>query len=206
MEEGGVEEHRKDGESLLLKESRTLLGVASIVSVLRPVTLSLDVHWDDVSELSVAVTQHRDMLNQQFDYYCCTNITELHNRVSGSSLSAQLICHCYLGYGTFKVALSRICNAETLATPSGRSREDGSNKQIQILEYDKLTLIKRFFCWGLKQENVKSRKNTYRWRAGSRCPAPARLPLCSRRATGRRRGRRPVDASVGERVKSKDEG
>lgn len=55
MEEGGVEEHRKGGESLLLKESSTLLGVAGIVSVLRPVTLSLDVHWDDVSELSVAV-------------------------------------------------------------------------------------------------------------------------------------------------------
>lgn len=66
MEEGGVEEHRKDGESLLLKESRTLLGVAGIVSVLRPVTLSPDVHWDDVSELSVAVTQHGDMLRLTF--------------------------------------------------------------------------------------------------------------------------------------------
>lgn len=133
MEEGGVEEHRKDEESLLLKESRTLLGVAGIVSVLRPVTLSLDVHWDDVSELSVAVTQHGDMLRLTFRLLLLHKHhgTSLNfHQVSGSSLSAQPICHCYLGFCTFKVALSRICNAETLATPSGRSREDSSNKQI----------------------------------------------------------------------------
>lgn len=59
MEEGGVEEQRNGEASLLLKESRALLEVAArIVSVLRPVTLSLDVHWDDDSELSVAVTRH----------------------------------------------------------------------------------------------------------------------------------------------------
>lgn len=175
MEEGGVEEHRKDGESLLLKESRTLLGVAGIVSVLRPVTLSLDVHWDDVSELSVAVTQHGDTLRLTFRsllLYKHHGASLNFHQVSGSSLSAQPICHGYLGF--FYVAFSRICNAETLATPSGRSREDTHS----------LILIKRFVCWGLKQENLKNRKNTYRWRAGSRCPAPARLPLCSRRATG----------------------
>lgn len=59
LEEGGVEEQRNGEASLLLKESRALLEVAAgIVSVLRPVTLSLDVHWDDDSELSVAVTRH----------------------------------------------------------------------------------------------------------------------------------------------------
>lgn len=135
MEEGGVEEHRKEGESLLLKESRTLLGVAGIVSVLRPVTLSLDVHWDEVSELSVAVTQHGDMLRSTLRLLLLLykhHGTSLNfHRVSGSSLGAQPICHCYLGFCTFKAALSRIRNAETLATPSGRSREDSSNKQIR---------------------------------------------------------------------------
>lgn len=56
LEEGGVEEPRNGEASLLLKESRVLPEVAAgIVSVLRPVTLSLDVHWDEDSELSVAV-------------------------------------------------------------------------------------------------------------------------------------------------------
>lgn len=59
LEEGGVEEQRNGEASLLLKESRTLPGVAAgMASVLRPVTLSLDVHWDDDSELSVAVDRH----------------------------------------------------------------------------------------------------------------------------------------------------
>lgn len=56
LEEGGVEEQRNEEASLLLKESMALPEVAAgIVSVLRPVTLSLDVHWDEDSELSVAV-------------------------------------------------------------------------------------------------------------------------------------------------------
>lgn len=56
LEEGGVEEQRNGEASLLLKESRAPPEVAAgMVSVLRPVTLSLDVHWDDDSELSVAV-------------------------------------------------------------------------------------------------------------------------------------------------------
>lgn len=55
MEEG-VEEHRKDVDSLLLKESMVMLGCTAIVRVLSPVTLSLEVHWDEVSELSVAAT------------------------------------------------------------------------------------------------------------------------------------------------------
>lgn len=55
--EGGVEEHRKDVDSLLLlKESMAILGCTAIVRVLSPVTLSLEVHWDEVSELSVAAT------------------------------------------------------------------------------------------------------------------------------------------------------
>lgn len=56
--EGGVEEHRKDEASLslLLKESMAILGCTAMVRVLSPVTLSLEVHWDDVSELSVAAT------------------------------------------------------------------------------------------------------------------------------------------------------
>lgn len=48
---------------------------------------------------------------------------------------------------------------------------------------------------------------THSWRAGSRCPAPARLPLCSRRATGQRRERWSLcmDVCAGERVRRKDE-
>lgn len=38
----------------------TLLGCPGIVRVLRPVTLSLEVHWEDVSELSVTATQHKE--------------------------------------------------------------------------------------------------------------------------------------------------
>lgn len=44
MEEGGVEEHRNDGGSLLLKESMMMLECPGIARELRPVTLSLDVH------------------------------------------------------------------------------------------------------------------------------------------------------------------
>ena len=59
MEEGGVEEHRKEGGSLLFRESMTMLVCAGILTVLSPVTLSVEVHWEDVSELSVTVTQHK---------------------------------------------------------------------------------------------------------------------------------------------------
>lgn len=55
MVEEGVEEQRKDEDSLLLKESMVTLGCTAIVRVLSPVTLSLEVHCDEVSELSVAV-------------------------------------------------------------------------------------------------------------------------------------------------------
>lgn len=55
MVEEGVEEHRKDEDSLLLKESMVMLGCTAIVRLLSPVTLSLEVHCDEVSELSVAV-------------------------------------------------------------------------------------------------------------------------------------------------------
>lgn len=46
----------------------TLPWCPGIVRVLSPVTLSLEVHWEDVSELSVAATQHRDkeLLVQQY--------------------------------------------------------------------------------------------------------------------------------------------
>lgn len=37
-----------------------MLGCPGIVRVLGPVTLSVEVHWEDVSELSVTVTQHRE--------------------------------------------------------------------------------------------------------------------------------------------------
>lgn len=54
--EGGVEGHRKDVDSLLLlKESMAAVGCT--VRVLSPVTLSLEVHWDEVSELSVAAAR-----------------------------------------------------------------------------------------------------------------------------------------------------
>lgn len=58
MVERGVEEHRNDVDSLLLllKESMATLGCTAIVRLLSPVTLSLEVHWDEVSELSVATT------------------------------------------------------------------------------------------------------------------------------------------------------
>lgn len=56
MEEGGVEEHRKDGGSLLLKESMTRLPCPGTVRALSPITLSVEVQWEDVSELSVTVT------------------------------------------------------------------------------------------------------------------------------------------------------
>lgn len=57
MVERGVEEQRNDVDSLLLlKESMAILGCTAIVRVLSPVTLSLEVHWDEVSELSVAAT------------------------------------------------------------------------------------------------------------------------------------------------------
>lgn len=52
-----MEGHRKDVDSLLLlKESMATLGCTAMVRVLSPVTLSLEVHWDEVSELSVAAT------------------------------------------------------------------------------------------------------------------------------------------------------
>lgn len=35
-----------------------MLGCPGMLRVLSPVTLSLEVHWDDVSELSVTVTQY----------------------------------------------------------------------------------------------------------------------------------------------------
>lgn len=57
--EGGVEEHRKDEDSLLFKESMVMLGCTVIVRVLSPVALSLEVHWDEVSELSVAARGRR---------------------------------------------------------------------------------------------------------------------------------------------------
>lgn len=52
-EEEGVEEQRKGEGSLLLKESMAMLGLSGMVMVLSPVTLSLELHWEDVSELSV---------------------------------------------------------------------------------------------------------------------------------------------------------
>lgn len=77
-----MEEQRNGGASLLLlKESRTLPEVtAGIVSVLRPVTLSLDVHWDDDSELSVAVTRQDGVKGQcSYLYNRVKNVqTEIH--------------------------------------------------------------------------------------------------------------------------------
>lgn len=37
-----------------------MLGCPGTVMVLSPVTLSLELHWEDVSELSVTATQHRE--------------------------------------------------------------------------------------------------------------------------------------------------
>lgn len=54
-----MEEHRKEGGSLLFRESMTMLVCGGMVTVLSPVTLSVEVHWEDVSELSVTVTQHK---------------------------------------------------------------------------------------------------------------------------------------------------
>lgn len=63
MEGGGVEEQRKSGGSLLLllNVSMVTLGGPGMVRVLRPVTLSLELHWEEeVSELSVTATKtHR---------------------------------------------------------------------------------------------------------------------------------------------------
>lgn len=50
---GGGEEHKKEGGSLLLKESMMMLSCLGMVQVFSPVTLSLELHWEDVSELSV---------------------------------------------------------------------------------------------------------------------------------------------------------
>lgn len=63
MEGGGVEEQRKSGDSLLLLNvSMMTLGGPGMVRVLSPVTLSLELHWEeDVSELSVTGTEtHRE--------------------------------------------------------------------------------------------------------------------------------------------------
>lgn len=54
-EDEGVEVQRKEEGSLLLYESMTMLGCPGMVWVLSPVTLSLELHWEEVSELSVTV-------------------------------------------------------------------------------------------------------------------------------------------------------
>lgn len=62
MEGAGVEEQRKSGDSLLvlLNVSMTTPGGPGMVRVLSPVTLSLELHWeDDVSEPSVTGTETR---------------------------------------------------------------------------------------------------------------------------------------------------
>lgn len=40
-----------------------MLECPGIVRVLSPVTLSLEVHWEDVSELSVTAPQHRENIH-----------------------------------------------------------------------------------------------------------------------------------------------
>jgi len=62
MEEGGVEGQRNEEGSLLLYESMTMLGGPGVVRVLSPVTLSLELHWEEFSELSVTATQHTDKI------------------------------------------------------------------------------------------------------------------------------------------------
>lgn len=67
-EEGGVEELRNDSSLLLLlKESMMMMGGSGPARVLRPVTLSLELNWDEVSELSVTVVQtdRRDFISKQ---------------------------------------------------------------------------------------------------------------------------------------------
>ncbi|KAF3839835.1 hypothetical protein F7725_018552 [Dissostichus mawsoni] len=86
MEEGGLEEHRKGGVSLLLKESMLRLGCSGMVRVLSPLTLSLEGHWDDVSELSLFVTYENN------DSYGLTAVNEplTHGGLAPVSCSARL--------------------------------------------------------------------------------------------------------------------
>lgn len=60
-----MDEHRKEEVESLGKASMMMLGRPwpgmGMVRLFRPVTLSLEVHWDDVSpELSVTVGQHTE--------------------------------------------------------------------------------------------------------------------------------------------------
>lgn len=98
----------------------TLLGCTGIVRVLRPVTLSLEVHWEDVSELSVAVTQHRDKDTLILSYW---NWNSIHFLLSQEFKEVQSVCRhlisLYRLLFILKVALCRSYNFQTLATPSG---------------------------------------------------------------------------------------
>lgn len=65
-EDEGVEEERKGEGSLLLKESMARLGLSGMVRVLSPVTLSLELHWEDVSELSVTGNHNKHTLKVKY--------------------------------------------------------------------------------------------------------------------------------------------
>lgn len=57
---GGVEEQRKE-ESLLKESMMMAVGWSDPVRVLRPITLSLELNWEEVSELSMTeVKTHRE--------------------------------------------------------------------------------------------------------------------------------------------------
>lgn len=84
-----------------------MLECAGMVRVLSPVTLSLEVHWDEVSELSVAIRPHRDK---------DTLIMHL-SECSVSVWRKLLSLYSVMWYVAVVVALYRV-----LATPSGNSR------------------------------------------------------------------------------------
>lgn len=113
MDEGGVEEQRKDEASLLLlQESMTMLESPGIVRVFKPITLSLEVHWEDVSELSVTVNNNRyintlilDQTTQNINHQFPTE---------ARGLDVLSLLYSYSSY------------YETLATPTGRSKKTQS--------------------------------------------------------------------------------
>lgn len=73
-----------------------MLGGTGMVRVLSPVTLSLEVHWEDVSELSVAVNQHRD------------KDTLILDQTSQPNINCRHLTHLYRLLFILKVALCRI--------------------------------------------------------------------------------------------------
>lgn len=69
-----------------------MLGGTGMVRVLSPITLSLEVHWEDVSELSVAATQDRDKDTLILDQTPQPSINCRQHICTGFCLFLKLLC------------------------------------------------------------------------------------------------------------------